>query len=199
MFWNVKIHIRCSIRSPKIQKVQTRFFWGLKDSEIGLILIKGKNGKNLFLQNLINAGDDDSKIRIWFTVFLTFSSYILKIFIFFEILLLHDLVICCKRFSKLKKGSLVKFTKKKLTLFSIIIESWNLLKNKLWRALRNHICSGKIHLVKVLATLLICLTQLRPALPTLHLHKKWSFPLRISSVKLRIWSHLLKKSLKENF
>ena len=35
------------------------------------------------------------------------------------------------------------------------------------------------------------------------LHKKWSFPLRISSVnffrKLRIWSHLLKKSLTENF
>ena len=48
----------------------------------------------------------------------------------------------------------------------------------------------------------------------LALHKKWSFPLRISSVnvtksaetadlvtftKLRIWSHLLKKSLIENF
>ena len=41
----------------------------------------------------------------------------------------------------------------------------------------------------------------------LTLHKKWSFPLRISSVnkcdqicrKLRIWSHLLKKSLMENF
>ena len=38
------------------------------------------------------------------------------------------------------------------------------------------------------------------------LHKKWSFPLRISSVKrddicrkLRIWSHLLMKSLMENF
>ena len=35
------------------------------------------------------------------------------------------------------------------------------------------------------------------------LHKKWCFPLRISSVncsrKLRIWSHLLKKSLIENF
>ena len=37
------------------------------------------------------------------------------------------------------------------------------------------------------------------------LHKKWSFPLRISSVnviksrKLRIWSHLLKKPLLENF
>ena len=39
----------------------------------------------------------------------------------------------------------------------------------------------------------------------LTLHKKWSFPLRISSKcdqicrKLRIWSHLLKKSLMENF
>ena len=41
------------------------------------------------------------------------------------------------------------------------------------------------------------------------LHKKWRFPIRISSVnvtksavvrrKLRIWSHLLKKSLMENF
>ena len=38
------------------------------------------------------------------------------------------------------------------------------------------------------------------------LHKKWSFPLGISSVnvtksaeKLRIWSHLLKKSVIENF
>ena len=35
------------------------------------------------------------------------------------------------------------------------------------------------------------------------LHKKWSFPLRISSVNvtkfLRIWSNLLKKSLRENF
>ena len=38
------------------------------------------------------------------------------------------------------------------------------------------------------------------------LHKKWSFPLRISSVNvtksavfLRIWSHLLKKYLMENF
>ena len=38
------------------------------------------------------------------------------------------------------------------------------------------------------------------------LHKKWSFPFRISSVnvtkkrrKLRIWSHLLKKSFMENF
>ena len=38
------------------------------------------------------------------------------------------------------------------------------------------------------------------------LHKKWSFPLKISSVNvtksasfLRIWSHLLKKSLMENF
>ena len=30
-------------------------------------------------------------------------------------------------------------------------------------------------------------------------HKKWSFPLRISSVNLQIWSHLLKKSLMENF
>ena len=35
-------------------------------------------------------------------------------------------------------------------------------------------------------------------------HKRWSFPLRISSVNvtksaLRIWSHLLKKSLMENF
>ena len=40
---------------------------------------------------------------------------------------------------------------------------------------------------------------------TVTLHKKWSFPLRISSVnvtnprKLRIWSHLLKKSVIENF
>ena len=41
----------------------------------------------------------------------------------------------------------------------------------------------------------------------LTLHKKWSFPLRISSVnrncrnrrKLQIWSHLLKKFLMENF
>ena len=37
------------------------------------------------------------------------------------------------------------------------------------------------------------------------LHKKWSYPLRISSVNvtksasLQIWSHLLKKSLMENF
>ena len=38
------------------------------------------------------------------------------------------------------------------------------------------------------------------------LHKKWSFPLRISTVNVTnpqfpadIWSHLLKKSLKENF
>ena len=38
------------------------------------------------------------------------------------------------------------------------------------------------------------------------LHKKWSFPLRISFSKcdqirsnLRIWSHLLKKSIMENF
>ena len=36
------------------------------------------------------------------------------------------------------------------------------------------------------------------------LHKKWSFPLRKSSVnvvrgKLRVWSYLLKKSLLENF
>ena len=38
------------------------------------------------------------------------------------------------------------------------------------------------------------------------LHKKWSFPFRISSVNvtksavsLRIWSHLLKKSIMENF
>ena len=30
------------------------------------------------------------------------------------------------------------------------------------------------------------------------LHKNWSFPLRISSVKVS-WSHLLKKSLMENF
>ena len=42
---------------------------------------------------------------------------------------------------------------------------------------------------------------------TFTLHKKWSFPLRISSVSkchqicslLRIWSHLLKKTLMENF
>ena len=34
------------------------------------------------------------------------------------------------------------------------------------------------------------------------LHKKWSFPIRISSesvTKLRIWSHLLKKSLNGKF
>ena len=31
------------------------------------------------------------------------------------------------------------------------------------------------------------------------LHKKWSFSLRISSLNVRIWSHLLKKSLMENF
>ena len=31
------------------------------------------------------------------------------------------------------------------------------------------------------------------------LHKKWSFPLWISTVNLRIWSYLLKKSLMENF
>ena len=46
-----------------------------------------------------------------------------------------------------------------------------------------------------------------PDLPPVYLslHKKWSFPLRISSVNvtksagfLRIWSHLLKKSLIEN-
>ena len=42
--------------------------------------------------------------------------------------------------------------------------------------------------------------------PVSTLHKKWSFPLRISSVNvtnffsfLRIWSHLMKKSLMENF
>ena len=31
------------------------------------------------------------------------------------------------------------------------------------------------------------------------MHKKWSFPLWISTVNLRIWSYLLKKSLMENF
>ena len=33
------------------------------------------------------------------------------------------------------------------------------------------------------------------------LHEKWSFPVRICSVnvKLRIWSHLLKKSVMKNF
>ena len=31
------------------------------------------------------------------------------------------------------------------------------------------------------------------------LHKKWSFPLWISTVNLRIWSYLRKKSLMENF
>ena len=42
-------------------------------------------------------------------------------------------------------------------------------------------------------------------LVTLSLHKKWSFPLRMSSVNhqirrfLRIWSHLLNKPLMENF
>ena len=29
--------------------------------------------------------------------------------------------------------------------------------------------------------------------------KKWSFPLKISSINVRIWSHLLEKSLMENF
>ena len=57
-----------------------------------------------------------------------------------------------------------------------------------------------------------CFTYLYVQLITLFtskftaLHKKWSFPFRISSVNvtksavsLRIWSHLLKKSIMENF
>ena len=49
----------------------------------------------------------------------------------------------------------------------------------------------------------LCLWNIGKQISTETLHKKWSFPLRISLVnvtgKLRIWSHLLKKSLMENF
>ena len=82
--------------------------------------------------------------------------------------------------------------------------------NKLW----NKFVSELSFLVKTLKV--ICKDYTDEIMLTLNsvlyilfsLHKKWSFPFRISSVnvifskflqKLRIWSHLLKKSLMENF